>query len=69
MDAAYQALRLALVAPSLGGAETLAGRPAIISHAGLTAQQRADAGISDSLVRIAVSWAVIQVASAHTVGL
>lgn len=49
-----QELHLALVAPSLGGVETLVSRPATMSHVGLTAQQRHAAGIADGLVRVAV---------------
>jgi cystathionine gamma-synthase/cystathionine gamma-lyase/cystathionine beta-lyase len=41
-------------APSLGGPETLATRPAISSHAGLTAAERERQGIGDALVRISV---------------
>lgn len=47
-------LKLALVAPSLGGVETLVTRPATTSHAGLTPEERVAAGISDSLIRVAV---------------
>lgn len=47
-------LQLGLVAPSLGGVETLLTRPATTSHAGLTAEERAAAGISDGLIRVAV---------------
>lgn len=49
-----QGLSLALVAPSLGGVETLITRPATTSHAGLTKQQRAQVGISEGLIRVAV---------------
>ncbi len=41
-------------APSLGGIETLMTRPAITSHAGMSAEDRAAAGISDGLIRISV---------------
>ncbi|GBF88630.1 cystathionine beta-lyase [Raphidocelis subcapitata] len=47
-------LRLALVAPSLGGVETLVTRPATTSHAGLSPSEREAAGISDGLIRVAV---------------
>lgn len=49
-----QALRLALVAPSLGGVETLVTRPATTTHIGMAPEQRAAVGISDGLVRVAV---------------
>jgi cystathionine beta-lyase/cystathionine gamma-synthase len=41
-------------APSLGGVETLIMRPAITSHAGMSPDERARAGISDGLVRLSV---------------
>ncbi len=41
-------------APSLGGIETLVTRPATTSHAGMTTEDRAAAGISDGLVRLSV---------------
>jgi len=43
-----------IVAPSLGGIETLITRPATTSHAGLTPQERHGLGISDGLVRVSV---------------
>jgi cystathionine beta-lyase/cystathionine gamma-synthase len=47
-------VRLAINAPSLGGVDSLICRPAAMSHAGLTRQERAASGISDSLIRISV---------------
>ncbi len=47
-------VNLPILAPSLGGVESLITRPAISSHAGLTAEERADAGIRDDLIRISV---------------
>lgn len=41
-------------APSLGGVETLMTRPATTSHAGMSAADRAGAGINDGLVRLSV---------------
>jgi len=41
-------------APSLGGVETLITRPATTSHSGMTAQDRAHAGIREGLVRLSV---------------
>lgn len=49
-----QHLRLALVAPSLGGVETLVTRPATTTHVGLPREQRLAIGIRDELVRVAV---------------
>lgn len=46
--------RLPLKAPSLGGVESLITRPATTSHAGMTAEDRAGMGISDSLIRYSV---------------
>ncbi len=47
-----QQVSLAVEAPSLGGIETLVTRPATTSHAGLSAEERAAAGISDGMVRV-----------------
>ena len=45
---------LPIIAPSLGGAETLLTRPALTSHAGMDPEQRRTAGISDGLIRMSV---------------
>lgn len=47
-------MRLPVHAPSLGGPETLATRPATTSHAGLSAEARARQGITDDLIRISI---------------
>lgn len=47
-------VRIAIHAPSLGGPETLLSRPAVMSHAGLSAEERKSIGVSDALVRISV---------------
>jgi cystathionine beta-lyase/cystathionine gamma-synthase len=47
-------VRLAISAPSLGGVDTLIMRPAAISHANLSPQERARAGFGDGLVRLSV---------------
>lgn len=47
-----EALRLPSVAPSLGGVETLITRPAVTSHAGMSAEDRARVGITDDLIRL-----------------
>ena len=44
----------AAMGSSLGGVETLISRPAALSHAGLTDEERAKTGISDALVRVSV---------------
>ena len=43
-----------IVAPSLGGPESLLTRPAITSHAGMSPDERRKAGISDGLIRMSV---------------
>ncbi len=43
-----------LIAPSLGGVETLLTRPAATSHSGMSPEDRASIGISDSLIRVSV---------------
>lgn len=48
------AVRLAISAPSLGGIDTLIMRPAMISHANLSPEERARLGIGDGLVRLSV---------------
>ncbi|UCG14982.1 MAG: aminotransferase class I/II-fold pyridoxal phosphate-dependent enzyme [Deltaproteobacteria bacterium] len=53
-EAFIQKTDLPIVAPSLGGIETLVTRPATTSHAGLSARERQRLGISDSLVRVSV---------------
>ena len=45
---------LPVIAPSLGGTETLLTRPAITSHSGLDPEERRRLGISDSLIRLSV---------------
>jgi len=43
-----------IIAPSLGGVETLITRPATTSHSGMSQEDRARLGISDSLIRVSV---------------
>jgi len=45
---------LPVIAPSLGGIETLLTRPATTSHAGLAPEERQRLGISDALIRMSV---------------
>ena len=55
--AAYRvlnALTMALRSASLGDADTLVSHPASISHRGLSAEDRAQSGVSDGLIRVAV---------------
>ncbi len=48
------ATRIPIIAPSLGGVETLLTRPASTSHSGLTPEEREKTGITDSLIRVSV---------------
>jgi cystathionine gamma-synthase/cystathionine gamma-lyase/cystathionine beta-lyase len=50
--ALLEALRLPYQAPSLGGIETLVTRPVTTSHAGMSPEDRAAAGITDDLTRV-----------------
>ncbi len=45
---------LPIIAPSLGGVETLITRPATTSHSGLSPEDRQKLGISDGLIRVSV---------------
>jgi cystathionine beta-lyase/cystathionine gamma-synthase len=53
-DSFLSKLTIPLIAPSLGGTETLAIRPAVTSHAGMSREERERAGIVDHLIRISV---------------
>jgi cystathionine beta-lyase/cystathionine gamma-synthase len=62
-----EALRVFTLAESLGGVESLAEHPAIMTHASIPADVRAGLGISDSLVRLSVGlehvedlWSVLE---------
>jgi cystathionine beta-lyase/cystathionine gamma-synthase len=46
--------RLPIVAPSLGGVETLITRPSTTSHSGMLPEDRRRLGITDSLIRVSV---------------
>jgi len=48
------ALRLAHIAPSLGGVDTLVIQPAIMSYYDASPAQRRALGISDELIRLAL---------------
>jgi cystathionine beta-lyase/cystathionine gamma-synthase len=48
------ATRIPIVAPSLGGVESLLTRPATTSHAGLSPEARLRLGIGDTLIRMSV---------------
>ena len=48
------ALEIPIVAPSLGGVDSLIIRPAAAVHVALSAEERAASGISDVLIRFSV---------------
>lgn len=57
VDAAERFMRrakLPIVAPSLGGVETLITRPATTSHSGMSHEDRGRLGITDSLIRVSI---------------
>ena len=47
-------LKIALLAASLGGVETLISQPSLMTHAQLTVAERAKTGIPESLIRLSV---------------
>jgi cystathionine beta-lyase/cystathionine gamma-synthase len=53
-EAFMNRVQLPIIAPSLGGVETLMTRPVTTSHAGMSAEDRRKAGISDTLIRVSV---------------
>lgn len=53
-DKFMQRAIIPIVAPSLGGVETLVTRPSTTSHSGMSREDRARLGISDGLVRVSV---------------
>jgi methionine-gamma-lyase len=52
--ALMEQVRIATLAVSLGGVETLIEHPASMTHAGLSGDVRDEAGITDNLIRLAV---------------
>ncbi len=53
-SAFVERLPIGLLAPSLGGPELLVNHPASMTHAALTPEQRAAAGVSDGMVRLSL---------------
>lgn len=53
-------LRLFTLAESLGGVESLANHPAIMTHASVPAERRAALGITDDLVRLSVGIEAVE---------
>ncbi|MBI2858250.1 MAG: PLP-dependent transferase [Chloroflexi bacterium] len=53
-DRFLRRIKVFSLAESLGGVASLAERPATMSHASMSAEQRAKAGISDELIRLSI---------------
>ncbi len=53
-------LKLPIVAPSLGGVETLVTRPVKTSHSGMSREDREHLGITDRLIRLAVGIEAVE---------
>jgi cystathionine beta-lyase/cystathionine gamma-synthase len=53
-DQLFRRATLPIIAPSLGGVETLMTRPVLTSHRGMSAEDRQRLGISDGLIRLSV---------------
>lgn len=49
-----QALKVFMIAESLGGFESLVELPSVMTHASVPAEQRAELGINDGLIRVSV---------------
>ena len=54
VDRFMRSVKIPLIAPSLGGVETLLTLPSATSHAGLSGEELAASGISDTLIRMSV---------------
>ncbi|UCG51523.1 MAG: aminotransferase class I/II-fold pyridoxal phosphate-dependent enzyme [Candidatus Latescibacterota bacterium] len=54
VDRFMRKAKIPLIAPSLGGTESLLTRPAVTSHAGMSPADREKKGISDTLIRMSV---------------
>ena len=49
-----ESLELFSLAESLGGVESLIEHPALMTHASITKEEREQAGIKDSLIRVSI---------------
>ena len=58
--AVIDGVRLLIPAQSLGGVETLISHPATMTHAGMAADARAAAGITDGLLRVSVGLEAVE---------
>src|SRR3989454_3416645 len=52
--------KLPVIAPSLGGVETLLTRPAVTSHSGMTSKDREKLGITEGLIRLSVGIEAVE---------
>lgn len=54
VDRFFERLRIPIVAPSLGGVETLVTLPATTSHLGISREERLAMGVTDTLIRVSI---------------
>lgn len=54
LESALDRLQIPMIAPSLGGVESLVTRPSTTTHSGISKQERNLLGIKDTLVRVSV---------------
>lgn len=59
-EAFFDRIRIPIVAPSLGGVESLITRPATTSHLGMDPDERRRIGISDSLIRFSTGIEAVE---------
>ncbi len=59
-EAVLDKLQLALIGPSLGGAECLVSHPSVTTWWDKTAEERAAAGIKDNLIRVSVGLEAVE---------
>ncbi len=67
-EASISALEIPMVAASLGGPESLVARPAAAVHAGMSAGERAKAGIGDALIRFSTGLEATEDLGANLAG-
>ncbi|MCK9910700.1 PLP-dependent transferase, partial [Microbacteriaceae bacterium K1510] len=60
VKALFDAIKLPLVAVSLGAVESILSYPAMMSHASMPAEEREHRGISDGLLRLSVGLEEVQ---------
>ena len=60
VNAMSQLLKIASISPNLGDTRTIITHPASTTHSKLTKEQRAEVGITDGLVRIAVGLEAVE---------